>query len=340
MEDKTPKVSVIIPTYNRAKYITEAIESVLNQTYKDYEIIIIDDGSTDNTKQVLDEYLLSKGFKIDNKENYCLCSLTAKPYTLIRYIYQENKGEAGARNRGIREARGEYIAFLDSDDLWLPNKLKIQVGNLDNNCNIGMNYCTAKIMNTQGELLCFRPAQPALNGEDFLKGKRVSMTVLVRKDCFSNIDMFDEEIKVGVDTEMWIRLSLKYKIEHINQPLVIMRVHGENISNNEEETYIGHIRIYKKLINGKIGGNFDKKLLRNLLTQSYYLLSRVYFHDGRYSLSFLYSLKAVISNPLIGALFIQSEDNIFRIVKKMLNPYGILTFSLMNIIMANTRRKR
>ena len=124
---KVSQVSVIIPTYNCVKYLTEAVESVLNQTYKDYEIIIVDDGSTDNTKQVLDEYLKGKGFqiiRIDERDTrYARRDLSAevstKVDTIIKYIYQANKGHAIARNIAINNASGEYIAILDADDLWL-----------------------------------------------------------------------------------------------------------------------------------------------------------------------------------------------------------------------------
>lgn len=98
-----PKVSIIIPTYNSAKYIHDAIESVLNQTYQDFEIIVMDDGSIDNTKKVLRSYIESKK---------------------IRYFYQKNKGPSAARNKGIREAKGEYIAFLGADDIWHKKKLE------------------------------------------------------------------------------------------------------------------------------------------------------------------------------------------------------------------------
>jgi glycosyltransferase involved in cell wall biosynthesis len=99
-----PKVSVIIPTYNSASYIIEAVESVLNQTYKDFEVIVVDDGSTDNTHTLLEPYL-----------------------DRIMYRFQENRGESIARNEGIRIAQGEYITFLDSDDWWMPSKLERQV---------------------------------------------------------------------------------------------------------------------------------------------------------------------------------------------------------------------
>src|SRR3989304_595361 len=103
-----PRVSVIIPTYNTAHYIAPAVESVLGQTYQDTEIIVVDDGSTDNTRTVLTPYM-----------------------DRIQYIVQDNKGRSEARNRGIHQSQGEFIAFLDADDLWLPDKLSQQVAALD-----------------------------------------------------------------------------------------------------------------------------------------------------------------------------------------------------------------
>jgi glycosyltransferase involved in cell wall biosynthesis len=112
---KTPLVSVIVPTYNYAEFIGEAIKSVLDQTIQDFEILVIDDGSTDNTKEVV----LSFGDK-------------------VRYFYQSQQGPAKARNKGIVESKGEYIAFLDADDVWLPSKLEKQVNLFRSNPKLGM----------------------------------------------------------------------------------------------------------------------------------------------------------------------------------------------------------
>ncbi len=125
-----PKVSVIIATYNRTHFVCEAIESVLNQTFPDFEIIVIDDGSIDNTKQVLEKYA-----------------------SRIQYIFQENKGRAEARNTGIKNAKCEYIAFLDDDDIWLPNKLEKQVIFLDSHPDIELVYTFTEVINEQGRLL-------------------------------------------------------------------------------------------------------------------------------------------------------------------------------------------
>ena len=117
-----PKVSVIIPTYNAARWIGETIDSVQSQTYKNYEIIVIDDGSVDSTREVLEKYIKN-----------------------INYIYQDNKGVSSARNHGIKISAGEYIAFLDNDDIWLPDKLSLQIQVLESQKNIAMIF-------TDGEL--------------------------------------------------------------------------------------------------------------------------------------------------------------------------------------------
>ena len=129
------KVSVIIPTYNREKLISRAIESVLAQVYPVYEIIVVDDGSTDATKSVLAPF--------NGK---------------IKYIYQKNAGIAEARNRGIKESSGEYIAFLDSDDYWAPEKLAEQVKVLDANPQVGIVFAPMPIVNEKGEILGRKPA--------------------------------------------------------------------------------------------------------------------------------------------------------------------------------------
>src|SRR4030042_587586 len=121
-----PKVSVIITTYNRVHFVCEAIDSVLNQTFKDFEIIVVDDGSTDNTKEALKRY--SKN---------------------IFYIYQSNKGRSQARNTGLKVAKGDYIAFLDDDDIWVPHKLEKQVAFMDSNPNIGLVHTITEVIDEE-----------------------------------------------------------------------------------------------------------------------------------------------------------------------------------------------
>ena len=125
----TPRVSVVIPTFNRASILGNAIESVLSQTYDSYEIIIVDDGSTDDTSSVVTKFNSSR----------------------INYLYQENKGRSSARNKALSLANGEYIAFLDSDDKFYPQKLELQVTLLDSNPAFGMSYTSARVSDEHGK---------------------------------------------------------------------------------------------------------------------------------------------------------------------------------------------
>ena len=141
-----PKVSVVICTYNLARYICEAIESVLNQTYRDYELIVIDDGSVDNTKAILNKYVGK-----------------------LRYIYRENGGLPSARNLGIRLSKGKYVAFLDADDIWLPDKLQKQVKAIEEDDDVGLFYTAKYMMDANGRLTGdVRPHYPAKNLYDLL----------------------------------------------------------------------------------------------------------------------------------------------------------------------------
>jgi hypothetical protein len=207
-----PKVSVIIPTYNRADFIEEAVESALCQTYKDFEIIIVDDGSTDNTKDVLQ--------KFHNK---------------IRYVYKNNGGVASARNSGIKHAHGEYIAFLDSDDLWLPERLKIGVQALDFDKNIGLFFSDChRVFNGKRVSKTYFDAYKPYSGfvfkqlymQDFIP----TSTVLVRKDCLRLLGMFDGNLPSCEDYDLWLRISTCFKINYTKMPLAIYKTHSKSIS--------------------------------------------------------------------------------------------------------------
>jgi len=305
-----PKVSVIIPTYNRAQYLSEALDSVFSQTYQDFEIIVVDDGSIDNTNEIIKTY--------------------ADKYPVkIKYFYQRNTGTGAARNRGINEAEGDYIAFLDSDDLWLKEKLKIQVDILDNNLEVALTYCRATRINNKGEILDIKPAKPALKASDFLYNHRIPPTVMIRKSCLQKVGIFDAAIRVGEDTDLWLRISLEYKIIFFNRSLTIMRAHDNNISLDTKWMYLGHTKIINKLIDRKIKNNFSKRTLEDLLANNFYGLSRTYFHNNKnFKLALKYSLKAVLINPFVGKDFLTDNDSLLRKIRKILNPFGILFFSL------------
>lgn len=205
-----PKVTVIIPTYNRRDYVIKTIDSVLTQTYTDFEVIIIDDGSADGTGE----------------------ALSAQYGDRIQYVWQENQGESMARNRGIDMAQSTYIAFLDSDDLWLPEKLAKQVPVLDCQPSAGMVFCQSWIIDASGQRIGERPfgsdlKLSDLSFEEMSFGNRISgpSTTLIRRTALDKIDGFDTQIHFGEDWDLWLRMALHYQFAFIPEPLVLIRRH-------------------------------------------------------------------------------------------------------------------
>lgn len=200
------KVSVIIPVYNGEKYIRNAIDSVINQTYRNFEIVVANDGSTDNTVEILKEY----GDK-------------------IRWKSQENKGPASAKKFGTSMAKGEYLAYLDSDDMFLPDKLKQQVDYLDKHPEVGLVYSGYYQVDEKGEivkLISCNKKKALLIQQNYVP----TSGVMCRRECIDNVGVFDEDLGSNYDWDMWLRISEKYPIHCISKPLFKYRVHGENIS--------------------------------------------------------------------------------------------------------------
>jgi len=202
-----PKISVIIPTYNSRKFIVDAIESVLKQTYQDIEIIICDDGSTDSTGEIVKRY--------GNR---------------IVYRYQNNRGPSAARNMGIIMAKGEYVAFLDADDIWLPEKMSIQLEEIEKSDSIGLVTCPRYILSNDGNVELYQPEINGLTKNELLRILVMNnvigggSSVLIRKRCFDELGLFDERLLVSEDTDMWFRICKKFVIRCTAQPLLQYRV--------------------------------------------------------------------------------------------------------------------
>jgi len=201
------KVSIIIPVYDGEKYIREAVDSALNQTYKDFEIIVIDDGSKDNTPNILETY----GSK-------------------IKWKSQENKGQASAINEGINMAEGKYLAYLDADDVCLPERFENQVKYLDEHPNVGLVYSDRYQINENGETQRIMKSQPHNNFVLLQDSYIPRSAVMHKRECLDAVGSFDESITGSDDWDMWIRISEKFEMGYISKPLVKYRVHKENIS--------------------------------------------------------------------------------------------------------------
>jgi len=207
-----PKVSVVIPTYNRADYICETIDSVLNQTYKDFELVVVNDGSTDDTKKKLEKY----GSK-------------------IKLIEQPNSERAVARNNGVKNSTGEYIAFLDSDDIWIEDKLEKQVKFLDENNDYILVYGQChRIDDTSNKIKIAKRQLEGYSGEIFekllMRNLVVSPTPVVRREYFEKTNGFQTRYIPYEDWEFWVRFSLLGKFYYIDEPLAYYRIHpGQSV---------------------------------------------------------------------------------------------------------------
>ncbi len=230
-----PLISVIIPTFNRAEFLKISISSVLNQTFKEFELLIIDDGSTDNTKEII------KSFNDDR----------------IKYIYyNQNKGPSYARNTGIKLAQSNFIAFLDSDDKWKNEKLEIQYKSMLKNSNYLLSH-TEEIWYKNGKILNPKKIHKKQQGDVFQQSLRlcaISMsTVMVKKELFKIVGLFDENLLVCEDYDMWLRVTARFPVLLISDALTIKYGgHKDQLS----QRFIGmdKFRIYaiEKLINSEI----------------------------------------------------------------------------------------
>ncbi len=206
-----PEVSVIIPTFNRGWILKEAIDSVLAQDYKDFELIVVDDGSTDNTGQILDSY----------------------DQDLI-VLQQANKGVSAARNRGIAAAEGRLIAFLDSDDLWLPRKLSSQVDFFNSNPTAVINQ-TEEIWLRNGVRVNPKNRHHKVSGMIFERSLGLCLVspsaVMIKKNLFSKVGVFDESLPACEDYDLWLRISCQYPVHLIDTPLIMKRGgHADQLS--------------------------------------------------------------------------------------------------------------
>ena len=240
-------VSVIVPTYNRAEFLNRALMSVVKQTVKCSEIIVVDDGSTDDTANLLHKF--SRTIEI--------------PLKIIR---QENKGPAAARNLGITSAKQEYVAFLDSDDHWNKRKIEIQYKILQDNPEYFISHTKEKWLR-RGAHLNQKKKHIPRHGDIFdhclqLCGVGMS-TVMIRSDLFEKIGLFDENIRCCEDYDFWLRVSCRFPFYLVNEPLTVKEGGREDQVSSIYRMGMDRIRVYalKKIIDSKI------------LTEKQYLLA-------------------------------------------------------------------
>jgi len=294
-------VSVVIPTYNYAHFLCNAVDSVLAQTYRNIEIIVVDDGSSDNTSEI------AKGYG-----------------ARINYIYQANRGLSAARNAGIRVAGGEFIAFLDADDMWMPDKIMKQVQVLKDHGAVGAvgsnlyqvdenlrdlavvknkNYAPEKFSR---ELLFF----------NIVGGGGSS--ILLRKECFRVAGLFDEELRAAEDWDMWLRISKKFSIRNIDEPLVKIRLGSYSMSHmgNAQKMLDNELIVLKKYF-----GHGFSLLKGKAISQRYFSAAWAFSTQGRNKDAFFGMCRCFMFYPM--ALFQKNKVGLYvKVIKDIIFGRG------------------
>lgn len=229
MSTRQPLVSVVIATYNSGIYLQEAIDSILGQTIEDFELLVVDDGSTDGTRELVNAVR-------DDR---------------VQYIWQANAGQTAAKNNGVRRARGEFIGFCDGDDYWYPNKLELQLPFFEKSPNIGVVYSPADTIdefgNKRDEIL---PAnyRGDVTSDLFMQNFVSFGTAMVRRRCIEELGPFDDSLAMGIDWELWLRISARYEFDYVPVSTYAYRIWSGQMSKNWRGRYSSAFRIMRKFI--------------------------------------------------------------------------------------------
>lgn len=284
-----PKVSVIIPAYNAAKFISSTIESVLQQTFTEIELIIINDGSTDDT-----EHIALKFTELDNR---------------VRVISVENSGVSAARNTGMSAAKGEYLALLDADDLMSPTSIEERLQRFKED-DFGLVHCDLKIIDEHG-----KPTGEIKSGlegrvlDDLLAWKRTVIptpsSVIFKKSVFEQIGGFEVQLSNNADQEFFYRVAAKFNIGRVQKPLGMYRVHQHQMHKNIDLMYRDTLLAYKLATEN---GLFKSRAFRRkCYARMYFILANCFLKDAKkpfkavqlYFRSFLVHPTACINNLFI-----------------------------------------
>lgn len=254
-----------MPAYNSAKFLPDSIESILSQTYQPYEIIIVDDGSTDNTKEVISRFIQR-----------------------IKYIrLEQNRGAPAARNIGIQSAQGKYIAFIDADDIWMPEKLQVNVEYLETHSEVGMIYSKHINIDEEGNFFSDASKKQLPSGNIFLRlfsqeNFIVTPSVVIREEIFKTIGLFDEQLFNCQDWDMWLRIAFYFPVAGINKPLLKCRRNPRSLSKNRN-----NVLKYQKAVIDKMYNEFknkengiSEKAYRRRLSLQYAKIGRHYLRTG------------------------------------------------------------
>lgn len=273
-----PLVSVVIPSYNAAQYLPETLRSVLGQTYRNLEVIVVDDGSTDSTGTVIQEFVAD---------------------SRVRYFQQPNGGAASARNRGVLESRGELVAFLDSDDLWQPEKLEKQVP-LFRDPAVGIVYSDREHINEHGERIPCNPLVPyrgtCLAGQLLIRNFVPMSSAVMRRDVFDKAGPFDTTLSRSEDLDFWLRAALHYGFDFVHEPLVLHRKWAAQLTSNKAKVWESNLRIQDRFLREHPGVVKPQDRRRGWAIR-YTGRGRVYVNEGRRLAAIGEFLRALCNDP-------------------------------------------
>ena len=212
-----PKVDIIVPAYNAARYLPAAIESVIAQTFEDWRILLVDDGSTDNTAELVAPFIQQLGEK-------------------LKYIYQPNAGLPAARNTAIRNSSAQFLALLDADDIWLPCRMSESLKSFENRPQLGLTYGFVSRIDPDGVVIdTFDRRQKHGEGRiaPYIYMRRIDLpcpTITFRRKCIDEVGLFDENMRATEDRDLWLRIALRYEVALVAEIIALYRISPGSMS--------------------------------------------------------------------------------------------------------------
>jgi len=225
-----PLVSVVTASYDMGHYLPQAVNSVLAQSYPNVEVVVVDDGSRDDTPAVCEQF-------------------RGNPRVIVHR--QANGGQASAKNKGVQLARGEFIAFLDADDLWKPDKLKLQMPLFDGRPHVGVVYSDYEMMDGEGRPIHKNPThmhRGRISGRLLIENFVSFPTAVVRRECLERHGVFDLGFGMGIDYDLWLRLSAHYEFDFVPEPTIRYRIWEGQMSKNYRKRYQSAIGIMQRFL--------------------------------------------------------------------------------------------
>jgi glycosyltransferase involved in cell wall biosynthesis len=276
-----PVVDVIIPAYNAAAYLSLAIESVIAQTFEDWRIILVDDGSTDETPSIAAAYSARLGDRLIS-------------------IRQENRGISAARNAAIRASSAEFLALLDADDLWLPHRLAASLGPFEGHSEVGLTYGLITRIDAHGKLLDTFKGNPVDHRGSIasaLYRRTVELpctTIMVRKSCIDVVGGFDESMQASEDRDLWFRIALRYRVAVVSDVIAFYRTSLNSMSADPDRMLRAQLRFIRKHHGAPGCGLFARQ---SAMARVYKQRADAFKTQGKPWKAVASSLRAVVLNP-------------------------------------------